>query len=448
MNIPVVTLGQPRGDLVGGLERLHGPITVVRRCSELTELIAACQSGLARAAVIADGTNDLTASLAERLFASGAAVVALTDDGAEAERLESFGVVVVGMTLESAALAECIFDAVATFRLHYKTSWSGSGLSHTSVFPSAQEARASEGPPQGMDGASSGLADGGSPACEVIAVWGPTGAPGRTLLAVNLASELASTGQKVLLIDSDTYGASVAAVLGLTDESAGIAQACRLADQGLFDASALQKTCVDIGLGPGTLSVLTGITRPDRWPELRPVALGIIVGCARQEFDALVVDAGFCLETDEELSFDSAAPRRNAATLRILELADTIFAVGGADPLGVPRLVRGLSELRARLPGAKIQVVLNRVRVSVVGRDPKRQIQDAWLRYGPQDRIAAFLPSDTQATDDALKRGSLLLEIAPNSELRLAIRNLVCAPTQQKRRTSVLSATAHVWRNT
>ena len=67
MNIPVITVGQSGEDLVGGLERLHGPVTVVRRCAELPELLAACQSGLARAAVVADGCEGLTASLVDRL---------------------------------------------------------------------------------------------------------------------------------------------------------------------------------------------------------------------------------------------------------------------------------------------------------------------------------------------------------------------------------------------
>ena len=67
MNIPVVTVGDSREDLVGRLERLHGPVSVVRRCSELAELLAACQGGLARAAVVAQGSEELTASLVDRL---------------------------------------------------------------------------------------------------------------------------------------------------------------------------------------------------------------------------------------------------------------------------------------------------------------------------------------------------------------------------------------------
>ena len=39
------------------------------------------------------------------------------------------------------------------------------------------------------------------------------------------------------------------------------------------------------------------------------------------------------------------APRRNGATLAILDAADLIIVVGAADPLGLQRLARGLTEL-------------------------------------------------------------------------------------------------------
>src|SRR6476619_6922503 len=90
MSIPVVRVGQRQEDLVGGLERLHGPVTVVRRCTELPELLAACQSGLARAAVIA-----------------------LTGDADEAARLRKIGVASTLASVEAAELSERIADAVA-----------------------------------------------------------------------------------------------------------------------------------------------------------------------------------------------------------------------------------------------------------------------------------------------------------------------------------------------
>src|SRR3954447_4820088 len=51
----------------------------------------------------------------------------------------------------------------------------------------------------------------------VVAVWGPTGAPGRSTVAVALASELAQLGVSALLVDADVYGGVVAQLLGLLD---------------------------------------------------------------------------------------------------------------------------------------------------------------------------------------------------------------------------------------
>ncbi|TLM86798.1 P-loop NTPase [Pseudarthrobacter sp. NamE5] len=427
MSIPVITVGQSREDVVGGLERLHGPVTVVRRCAELPELLAACQSGLARAAVVAEGSEGLTSSLVDRLSAVGVATIALTDNPDEAARLRAIGVASAPTGVESAALSERIAEAVA------QLTGANTGYRSGPADPGAALRPAEAEPPAGPEEPGPG---------RIIAVWGPAGAPGRTTVAVNLTGELAAEGKEVLLVDADSYGASIAAVLGLLDESAGLAQACRLADQGLLDREALEKVAVPVATRSGTFRVLTGITRAGRWTELRASALALVLERARQIAEVVVVDAGFCLEADEELSFDTMAPRRNAATLRSLELADTVFAVGAADPVGVPRLVRGLAELEAAVPQAAPIVVMNKVRASSVGRGPERQLRDAWDRYGPASGLEAFLPFDLAAADAALLGGSLLLEAAPESSLRHAIRQLVCAPAQQKRKSSVFSSTA------
>ena len=56
----------------------------------------------------------------------------------------------------------------------------------------------------------------------------------------------------------------------------------------------------------------------------------LVFATARALADFSVVDCGFCLETDEELSFDTVAPRRNGATLAVLDDADLIVVVGSA----------------------------------------------------------------------------------------------------------------------
>lgn len=431
MSIPVVTVGHTREDLVGELERLHGPVSVVRRCSELAELLAACQSGLARAAVVAEGSEELTASLVDRLSAVGVVVLALTDSPEEMARLRGIGVGTELPGIDAGALAARISGAVAQL--------SGAGprprLAADSAFPDAGPGlRTSDG---GAGGAPAASGKG-----QIIAVWGPAGSPGRTLVAANIAGELAAEGKSVLLVDADSYGASVAAMLGLLDEAAGLAQACRLADQGLLDGDALLRIATPVPTRSGTFRVLTGITRADRWTELRAAALSLVLERAREIAEVTVVDTGFCLEADEELSFDTMVPRRNAATLRSLEMADTVFAVGSADSLGVPRLVRGLAELETAVPQVSPIVVMNKVRASAVGRSPERQLRDAWERYGPGPALSAFLPADPAASDAALLSGSLLLETAPESALRKAIANLVCAPAQRNRKSSVFTSTA------
>ncbi|UZX03907.1 P-loop NTPase [Arthrobacter sp. CDRTa11] len=429
MSIPVVTVGQTPEDLVGGLERLHGPVTVVRRCSELTELLAACQSGLARAAVVADGCEGLTASLVDRLGAVGVAIVALTDNPEEAARLRGIGVASALSGVESAALASRIADAVSLLTGSGQEAAPRSGMADPAAALRPTPASQADVPPAAGAG-------------KIIAVWGPSGSPGRTFVAANMAGELAAEGKSVLLIDADSYGASIAAVLGLLDESAGLAQACRLADQGLLDTEALLRVATPVATKLGTFRVLTGITRADRWTELRPAALSLVMERARDVADVVVVDTGFCLESDEELSFDTMAPRRNAATLRSLEVADSVFAIGAADPVGVPRLVRGLGDLQAAVPHVSPIVVMNKVRATAVGRAPERQLRDAWERYGPESSVTAFLPADPVSADAALLGGSLLLETSPESKLRRAIADLVCAPAQQFSKSSVFSSTA------
>lgn len=421
MSIPVITVGAAEEDVVGGLERLHGPVTVVRRCSELAEMIAACQSGLALAAVVVEGCRELTSTLVDRLAAVGVSVVALTDDPEEARRLQSIGVVVAAPGIDPSALADHISQAVGRV-----ASAAGPGYGYGSGFadPSADLAsvpapEALEEPPRGQG--------------EIIAVWGPTGAPGRTLVAVNIAAELAADGKSVILVDADSYGASVSAILGLLDESAGLAQACRLADQGLLDDRALESAAAFVFTTAGAFRVLTGTTRADRWTELRAPALSVVLDLARHAADFVVVDTGFCLESDEELSFDTMTPRRNAATLRSLEMADVVLAVGAADPVGIPRLVRGLAELEATIPEASPRIVLNKVKRSTVGHSPKRQLDEAWERFGPGPGIDAYLPADSAACELALLTGSVLLEAAPDSPLRQAIAQLVCAPVQRNR---------------
>jgi MinD-like ATPase involved in chromosome partitioning or flagellar assembly len=253
----------------------------------------------------------------------------------------------------------------------------------------------------------------------VVAIWGPTGAPGRTTIAVTLASELAGLGIPTVLVDADTYGGSVAQALSFLDEAPGLAAAARAADQGTLDLPTLARLAPVASPG---LRVLTGIPKAERWPEIRAAALERVRALCRSLGQVVVVDCGFSLEDDEELSYDTMAPRRNAATLSTLALADEVVVVGGCDPVGLQRLVRGLQEL-GTLPTPRPTVVVNRVRSGAVGANPEQRVSEALSRFAGVNDVL-FVPDDPTSLDAALLQGRSLAECAPQSPVRSAVRAL------------------------
>jgi MinD-like ATPase involved in chromosome partitioning or flagellar assembly len=416
MSIPVLTAlpgSRWEAGLVAALEGAPMGVVVVRRCIDLADLLVAAAAGTARAVLLSAELRSLDREALARLAAAGVAVVGLAapEDETAEHRLRQLGVRQV-LPADAGAEHVCaaVLEAVGT-----------SGPRPTLAYsePLAALPDLADPPPSGseLDGFTVPAPG------RLVAVWGPAGAPGRTTVAINLAAELALLDVSTLVADADTYGGAVAQVLGLLDEAPGLAAAARLANTGSLDEAALAR--LSRQLRP-RLRVLTGIVRPDRWVELRPAALETVWAVARRLVDVTVVDCGFCLEQDEELAFDTAAPRRNGATLATLALADVVLAVGSAEPVGVQRLVRGLSELRETVPGRTPSVVLNRVRPGPVGADPERQLRAALERYaGVSDPM--LVPDDRAATDTALAAGRTLAEVAPQSPARVAIADVAGA---------------------
>ncbi len=383
--------------LLAAIDRAPGRLRVVRRCQDLIDLLAAAAAGTARAAVVSGALPRLDADAVGRLRAAGLAVVGVADrtDVSSGQRLRALGVATVvdyGAPADGAVLLAAL----------------------TAVLQGGQPLQTAE------------IRLDPEPAAErgrLVAVWGPTGAPGRTAVATTVADELARLGVETMLADADTYGPSVAQTLGLLDEASGLAAAVRAANAGVLDVEALGGCARS--LRPG-LRVLTGVTRPDRWPELGGPPLTVVWRTAVALVNRIVVDCGFCLEQDEEISFDTAAPRRNAATLSSLAVADTVLAVGTADAVGLARLIRALPDLRDRAPGAGLHVVVNHLRRGAVGRNPAARIAETLRRHAGVAR-ATFVPFDRDALDAAMRSGRPLGEVARSSPARAALAGLASA---------------------
>jgi MinD-like ATPase involved in chromosome partitioning or flagellar assembly len=258
----------------------------------------------------------------------------------------------------------------------------------------------------------------------IIAVWGPAGAPGRTTVAINVAAELAAAGRTVALADVDTYSGSIAPTLGMLDEAPGFAAACRLAGADSLNRAELERIGQRYGAGRSGFWVLTGIGRPSRWPELSADRVATTLEQCRFWVDFTIVDTGFSLEHDEEISSDLFAPRRNAASITALREADRVIAVGAADPVGLSRFLRAHVDLVETVAEGRVLVAMNKLRASAIGLNPIGQVTQTLSRFGGIES-AAMIPFDSQALDAAILSGRTLADAAPRSQARVAIRDLV-----------------------
>jgi Flp pilus assembly CpaE family ATPase len=399
-------------------------IVLVRRCADLAELLSAGAAGVGRVAVVSPDLRGLDRDALRHLAGHGVRAAGLVGPGDEEgeRRLRQLGVAtIMGPADDPGDVARALAG------LADATTSGGAASSAPHVLGGAGRPVGASGKPAlARDGAQTragtdepDAGEGPPRPTPVTVAWGPTGAPGRTTLAVTLGARLARAGLRTMLVDLDTWGSSVAQVLGLVDEAPGVAAAARASEQGLLDVPGLARLAPEVVPG---LRVLTGLPKADRWPELRAGAVEDILGLCRHVVDHVVVDVGFAIEDDEELSYDTAAPRRNAATLTALDRADHLVVVGAADPVGLQRLVRAVQDV-AVVPSPRPMVVVNKVRPSVAGPRPERAIRDVLGRFAGMEDVR-FLPWSPEVCDEAMLAGRSLVEVAPQSALVGAVSDL------------------------
>lgn len=375
------------------------PATVVlKRCVDVADLLATASTGQADVAVLAADLAGLDQAVVDDLSRYGVRVVGVaTDTELTRPRAARIGVVTL---LEVARI-----DEVATLvaALPADPTEAPRAAEPPGVVPGEAGEGRSTAPAAGAPG-------------RVIAVWGPGGAPGRTTLAGAVAAELARRGLSTLLVDADPYGGAVAQQLGILDEVSGLLAAARLVAAGTVEQrfTTVQRRLSD------RLRVITGLPRPDRWPEVRPGTLTALVERARLD-GQVVLDTGFSVEPDP--AADLGRPARNDLTREALEVADEVLLVGAADPVGLARLARAVTDLRDLLPDLSPRVVVNRMRPTLGWREA--DVTAMLAGFGPS-RGVHFLPDDQPAVDRALVAGRLLVE-SGESPLTRAVGRLLDA---------------------
>jgi len=222
---------------------------IARRCPDLADLLAVAGSGLAEVALVSADLRSLDLTALDHLRECSVAVVGIYPPGDEQAELHlrQLGISTVIPADASAEVVQDALDALYAVhdpRLDAEATWSAQGLEQYKAGSDVQD-----------DVQDDLLDDVQESLGTIIAVWGPAGAPGRTIVALNLASELARLGQTTVLVDADTYGGCIAQSLSLLDEAPGLAAAARSADQGTLDLAALARLAPEVSAG---LRVLTG----------------------------------------------------------------------------------------------------------------------------------------------------------------------------------------------
>ncbi|MCR1786016.1 hypothetical protein KVF89_26010 [Nocardioides carbamazepini] len=373
----------------------HPGTVLLRRCVDVADLLAAARTGQAEVAVVATDLPGLDQGAVDDLVRHGVRVVGVAaDPELTRPRAARIGIV----TVLAADRASELADLIA--RLPTDVTDPGPPYDDPSV-------PAVPAPAPERVGGSAG---------RVLTVWGAGGAPGRTTLAGGLAGELARRGLTTLLIDADPHGGAVAQQLGILDEVSGLLAAARLVGAGTLDErfTTAQRRLSD------HLRVLTGLPRPDRWVELRPGTLTAIVERARQD-GQVVLDTGFSLEPD--LGEVTGRPERNGLTREAVEVADELVLVGSADPVGLARLARALTEAHELVPDPRVRIVVNRMRPTLGWREA--DVVAMLAEFGAHLDVH-FLPDDQAAVDRALVAGRLLVE-AGDGALARAIAGVLDA---------------------
>ena len=479
----LLALSGDDAEILRALSQAGSGLCVVRRCADLPELLSAGMAGLAGFALLDTGFDEIDRTVLDRLTRAGLSGMLLVE-AHEEERWRSAGWPILRRDTEPGRICAALQDLVRRGGASGVAS-TGSGPAadsadwlsaatpastepstepHTESNTAVQETawleelwRQSPGSPESgtapsqpprvsndagaeedtgqnrLRGREPAAADtpepvlpvAASPAGDerggrVVLVWGPHGAPGRSTVAASLAHGLAACGGAIL-VDADVEAPSLVQLLGMPEDSSALAGAARLATHGRLDAESFRRILAPVGDG---LFLLGGLGRSGRWRELPPASMTEVWAQCRRAAAWTVVDVAGG-PADDAVDDFTLEPGRGAVTADLVSHADVILVVGGADPVGVRRLLQLLDEMGASMnPAGRVEVVINRVRASAAGPSPQQALREALARFGGLEDIV-LLPDDAATADACLLQGCTVLEQAPASALGKALSALV-----------------------
>jgi Flp pilus assembly CpaE family ATPase len=362
-------------------------VVVVAQSLAADQLLQVVESRQADAAVVAWSLHRLNEAVLEQLDQSGLPVVLLVPDPDD-ERWRARRGPVLPLDTDAATIREVVLAARRGERSQTK--------SRTRIRPTPEPvtlkaADAAEGPPHG-----------------IIAVAGGVGSPGRTTVAINLATALGAAAPTVL-VEADLSSPALAAYLD-RDPSRNL---CTLAhavrDEPRAWGAALADELQPLARQSPLAVVLCGPPKREMRTSIAPAFLERLLVELAQRYRYVVVDVGTDL-----LGMESAAANHRA----VLASARHVLAVSASDLVGLWHARTALDQLERQLgiDRRSVGLVLNRHD----SRYHHGQSEVEWHLGAP---IVAVVPFDHQASQRAIVEQRPLV-VDPTSRASRALISL------------------------
>lgn len=235
----------------------------------------------------------------------------------------------------------------------------------------------------------------------IIAVYGTSGAPGRTTTTINVAAELAHDAS-VVILDADLNAPSIAHSLGLAVDGSSLSALARLRARGTLTPVHLTEVAYD---GPHGLKILTGLSSTHRWREAAPSTVEAIIDVCRQTWDYTIIDL-HAPNLDPVDDFHRSAVHRDHVLARVLTNADGILVVTRADAVGLHRFSESWEWLENLVPNTRKIIAANMAQRERTGSEPRQAIALALATTIPGESLSV-IPADTQVLTAMLKAKTL-----------------------------------------
>jgi MinD-like ATPase involved in chromosome partitioning or flagellar assembly len=242
----------------------------------------------------------------------------------------------------------------------------------------------------------------------IIAIRSVSPSAGRTVLAANLAFELASLGRSVCLVDLDFRYPTLHRYFGIASPKAAVLAGARLLEQNRLDQSALDQLKVRLVSKGVGVEFLAGYGLAQNQDVINWQSVQQFLDCLAQRYQVVLLDAAFGFGHDSHRLVDQAAQQN--------------LWITQPDAVSIGRFIDAQGLLGNTQSTGENLLAVNRVRASVLGARPDWQIQQV-LKDRTSMKISAMLPQD-EAFDQAMLQGLPLRQVAGRSKALAALSQL------------------------